>query len=173
MAVHTPSRRIRTCQHVDHQSEIKSNSPLLLSPTGTVSTASSPGTNDDIWGSPLPSSHHRSSAYSDVTLTPLTPLSACDASPDSTPVSRAYKTSLVECVEEGVARDAVATLNASYLAETNLRIDATQNEDYFFKPPKLIRNLTKELQASELQYPLTSCRAKLIHPRQSRIPMPP
>jgi hypothetical protein len=56
----------------------------------------------------------------------------------------------VKCVEEGAARDAVATLDASYCAKTNLRIDATQDDDYFFKPQKLIRNLTKELQASEL-----------------------
>jgi hypothetical protein len=56
----------------------------------------------------------------------------------------------VEGVEKGAGRDALATLNTSYCAKTNVRIDTTQDEDYFFKPQKLFRNLTKELQASEL-----------------------
>ncbi|OAG07516.1 DUF1766-domain-containing protein [Paraphaeosphaeria sporulosa] len=133
--------------NVDDHSDVNSETPLPLPSTGTASTASSPGTIDDIWDSPLPSSHHLSPTCSDVTLTPLTPPSAHYVSPDSSPAPRAYKALPVKCVEEGGARDALATLNASHCAKTNLGIDPTQDEDYFFKPQKLIRNLTKELQA--------------------------
>ena len=143
------SKLLRTFNVNDH-SGINPESPLVVSPTGTASTASSPGTADDIWDSPLPSSHHLSSACSNVALTPLTPQSAHYASPDSTPAPRAYKAFPVKCVEERAAKDALANLNASPCAKTNSRIDATQDEDYFSKPQKLIRNLTKQLEASEL-----------------------
>jgi hypothetical protein len=142
--------------NVDDHSDIISETPLPLSSTGTASKASSPGITDDIWDSPLPSSHDLNSAFSNVTLTPLTPLtplSAHCASPDSTPAPRACKAfpvKGVEGVEKGAGRDALATLNTSYCAKTNVRIDTTQDEDCFFKPQKLFRNLTKELQASEL-----------------------
>jgi hypothetical protein len=192
MAVHTPTRRPRTRQHVeeleaqaksaqgkriasthlpgsadsglvevaeagllgtsdieDHP-DIKSESPLLLSPSGTSSTAPSPGTGSSIWDSPLPSSHHLSQSYSHGASTPLTPPSSDGASPDSTPAPKARKAILVKTVEEGKARDAVATLNANYRAKTILSVDATLDDDCEFKPQKLIRNLTKELLASEL-----------------------
>lgn len=136
--------------NVDDHSDINSETPLPLSSTGTASKASSPGITDDIWDSSLPASYDLNSAFSNVTLTPLTPLSAHCASPDSTPAPRARKAFPVKGIEKGAGRDALATLNTSYCAKTNVRIDTTQDEDYFFKPQKLFRNLTKELQASEL-----------------------
>ena len=87
----------------DDDSDITSETPLLLSSTGTASSSSSPGTNEAIWDSPLPSSHSLSSACSNITLTPLTPLSAHYAAPDSAPTFPA------KYVEKGTARDAVAT----------------------------------------------------------------
>jgi hypothetical protein len=80
----------------------------------------------------------------------LTPPSSDGASPDSTPAPKALKAVLVKTVEEGKARDAVATLDTNYRAKTILSVDATLDDDCEFKPQKLIRNLTKELLASEL-----------------------
>lgn len=153
---------------MDDHPVIKSETPLLLSPTGTASTASSPGIGNDVWDSPLPSSRHLGQYRSNVALTPLTPPSADGASPDSTPAPKARKAVSVKSVEEGAARNAVATLHAKYCAKTDLPVDTTLEEDYFFKPQKLIRNLTKELQASELQCPLASYQAKLTDPCSRR-----
>jgi hypothetical protein len=149
---------------MDDHPVFKPETPLLLSPTGTASTASSPGTGNDIWDSPLPSSRHLGQYRSNVELTPLTPPSADGAFPDSTPAPKACKAVSVKSVEEGAAGDAVATLHAEYCAKTDLPVDATLEEDYFFKPQKLIRNMTKEFQASELQCPLASYQAKLTDP---------
>ncbi|KAH7068931.1 meiotically up-regulated gene 113-domain-containing protein [Paraphoma chrysanthemicola] len=121
--------------------------PILVSPTGTSSTASSPGIANDIWDSPVPPNHYLSETRRNNALTPLTPASVHGVSLDYTPAPKARKALLLKSVEDGAERDEAATVNADHGAETKLSIDSTQNEDYFFKPQKLIRNLTKELKA--------------------------
>jgi hypothetical protein len=135
---------------IDYRLDIKSEPHLLLSPTGTASNTSSPGAGNDIWDSPLPSSHYLSQYRSNVSSTPLTPPSLDDASPDSTPAPKARKAVLAKSIDPGKPRDAVTTLYAKHCAKADSTVDPTLNEDYFFKPQKLIRNLTKELLASKL-----------------------
>jgi hypothetical protein len=169
MAIHTPTRRIPTRRYVaerESQSngveekrfastnlpgnlesrivkEVESETP------GTDSTASTPDTVNSVWDSPLPSSHHLRQSSSHVALTPLTPQSAYGSSPDSDPAFHARKDFLEQSVKEKTASDTVATLHAKLCAKPDLLAHANLEEDYFFEPKKLIRNLTKELQASE------------------------
>lgn len=158
--------------HVESHFDIKSETPLLVSPIGTASTASSPGIGNDIWDSPVPSNYCLGVTGRNNVLSPLTPLSAHDASLDSTPAPEARKELLAKSVKYEASRNTVATLDTDCGAERNLQIDIAQDEDYFFKPQKLIRNLTKELKASELWYLIALYRAKLTYSRQSRTLMP-
>jgi hypothetical protein len=185
MAVHTPTRRIRIRQYVAER-EVQSdgveekrltstNLPGNLESSvvketesgtpGTASTASSPGTGDEIWDSPLPSSHHLHQSPSDVPLTPLTPPSVNAASPYSIPAPQSLKDLLKQSVDAGAASDTVETIHAQFCAKPDLLGHTDLEEDYFFEPKKLIRNLTKELQASEFQFPIAVCRTKLTRLR--------
>ncbi|KAH7088983.1 T5orf172 domain-containing protein [Paraphoma chrysanthemicola] len=132
---------------VEDRSDTTLDTPVLVSPTGTSSTASSPGIADDIWDSPVPPNHYLSGTRRNNALTPLTPPSVHGVSLDYTPVPKARKALLPKSVEDGAERDEAATLKVDHGAETKPCIDSAQNEDYFFKPQKLIRNLTKELKA--------------------------
>jgi hypothetical protein len=188
MAIHTPTRRIPTRRYVaERESQSNGVEEKRFASTnlpgnpesgivekvesetpGTTSIASTPGTGDCVWDSPLPSSHHLRQFPNDVALTPFTPPSAYGARPDSTPASQARKSLLGQSVEEGTASDTVATLHAKYCAKPDLLAHANLEEDYFFEPKKLIRNLTKELQASEFQFPMAFYRTKLTQLRSHR-----
>lgn len=115
-----------------------------LSPTGTISSTSSPGVSNDTWDSPETPSHHPVAGSRIETQTPLTPPTTSNLSakrgfipsPPSSPLTFLTK-------QTTTARKVLACMPGLAGAKDGL----TELDD--FKPKKLIRSLTKELQASE------------------------
>jgi hypothetical protein len=122
----------------------KPGTPLVLSPTGTASTASSPGAINYDWDTPESTDHYRKTTSGDLVSTPLTPPTTCE---------RPAKKRLMNTIKHVATTGITTTSNISPSEEADEDVERLQDEDYFFKPKKLIRNLTKELQASESQQP--------------------
>jgi hypothetical protein len=129
----------------------ESETPLILSPTGTASTASTPDASSHVWDTPQ-STHQLNAKSQDFVLTPLTPPTTCD---------RPAKRISIHAIEHVAATETLTTSNVKLSGEDDRCIEKSQDEDYFFKPKKLIRNLTKELQASKPQQLRTIVRAQL------------
>jgi hypothetical protein len=130
------------------------NTPLLLSPTGTASTASSPGTYDVIWDSSTPSHLQNSEMPSDSVFTPSTPST----------LTRRVTGSRAE--QQIVATGTPVLCEDSCTRQTSSRMKNLQEEDYFFKPVKLFRNLTDKLHASKSQNIVMHSETYLIKYRQ-------
>jgi hypothetical protein len=120
-------------------------SPLILSPTQSISVASSPVSWSDILYSPGTPIAHFGRAVADEFLTPATPLTppTPDRFVDQSPVSRVIKTLRVRSPKSAVKAEALEVDNAALVEKgiEDLRFDER------FRPKKLIRNLTKQLQA--------------------------
>jgi hypothetical protein len=124
-------------------------SPLILSPTQSISATSSPISWDDIMYSPGTPVAHFGRATTDELLTPATPPTPTtpDRLLDQSPVSRVIKSLRVRSPKSVVKADMLALHDAALVEKKveDLRTDEK------FRPKKLIRNLTKELQARKLQ----------------------
>lgn len=160
----TPSgtRRVRFKPHQDvepkHLTSVNNKfhtntmlaSPLLLSPTSTASTASSPCVKDAIWDSPLPSHLQDSQTPSGLVLTPSTPL---------TPVRRG---TLLQAKSPEVCENDRSGQACS-------KIKDVQEEDYILKPRKLFRNMTNALHESKFQNLVVYSEVYLTNHLQSQI----
>lgn len=133
------------------------NTPLLLSPTGTASTASFSGIDDDAgWDSPTPSHLLNSQISSDLVFTPCTPM---------TPVHGGI-TLQKEVHPVATENPGVCENNCSRQAGSCIK--DLQKDDYFSKP-KLIRNWTDKLLASKSRNLVIYSEAYLTIHRQLRI----
>lgn len=135
--------------------------PLILSPTETVSAASSPGASNDIWDSPETPSHQPIGKSGTEVLTPLTPPMTYDVSVEQTPIPTAPRSLLTTVIKD-----------ATIFGKEAARIARSGDEDEwkehilggdYFQPKRLSRNLTKDLQASKSQDPKGTRRTKLRH----------
>lgn len=120
--------------------DVAPQSPVVSSPTGTASTASSPGNASDVWDTP--ETPIQKSIKRTATLTPLTPSSVYDVS-----VKReCYQRPPKSLFDVDVSKN---TNGFSKLLEADAgkALNEYEDEDYFFKP-KLIRNMTKEFEKS-------------------------
>jgi hypothetical protein len=141
----TPTRPpLRVKSTVKDTPGIEPKSPLVLSPTDTASTASTPGHGYDIWDLPETPQQCR---IETGTSTPLTPPTANHMLKKP---SRLLRTPLNDEVERVVERRIFGSDNKKYSEKGDKWINPFQHEDYFSKPLKLGRTLTKELQARKL-----------------------
>ncbi|KAF2795456.1 DUF1766-domain-containing protein [Melanomma pulvis-pyrius CBS 109.77] len=117
--------------------------PLVLSPTETVSAASSPGAGNDIWDSPETPSHRLIGKPGTEVFTPLTPPTTYGVSVEQTPSLTAPKSLFAAVIKD-----------ASIFGKEAARITRSGDEDEwkehipsgdYFHPKRL--NLTKDFQA--------------------------
>jgi hypothetical protein len=123
-------------------------SPVLLSPTDSVSSASSPGAENDLWGTPETPLLRPGRTPTTEVLTPLTPLTTYDEDNEQSPIPKATKSLRTRGIRRAVATDTVASRTAS----VDIEKEDLEADDYF-QPKKVVRNLTKELRASKSQSP--------------------
>lgn len=129
--------------------DFDSKIPLILSPTGTTSSAaSSPGANNDIWDSPETPSHLSARKHNIEILTPLTPPTTYDASETKTPITKTTGSFLKKAIKSETIFEKLTARIASSDAEEGELKDTSQSEDYFGQK-KIFRNLTKDFQAGK------------------------
>lgn len=126
--------------------------PLVLSPTGTAFTATSPEGVGDVWDSPDTTQYYSNGTPKSEAVSPITPPTAYTALDEESPVPKASKV-LRAVVATSVSRThTVVGLQSSPGRSENDGPEQLSAEDYF-KPKKLFRNLTKDLQASKAYNP--------------------
>lgn len=126
-----------------------SKSFLLLSPTETVSTASSPGLSDKDWDILETPSYRPVTKSKFEPQTPLTPPSTYkDVYKEDTSIFVSRLSFSPPLADQRMETGKMEVLMSH--AEVKTGGMWVANEDYF-QPKKLIRNLTKELQASKFQ----------------------
>jgi hypothetical protein len=132
---------------LDYLLRLDPGSPVVLSPTESVSTTSSPGAENDIWGSPETPSLRPGGTPATEVLTPLTPPTTYDEDNDQSPIPKATKSLRTTAIRRAAATDTVAPRS---IASVDIKTEELEADDYF-QPKKLFRNLTKDFQASKSQ----------------------
>jgi hypothetical protein len=123
--------------------------PLVLSPTSTASTVSSPGDVNDVWDSPDGTREHSNETLKSEASSPMTPPTVYNIQDKRNPMPKEFNV-----VQASIVKTVARTHIAMQLSTRATRIEDEQPEqlpaeDYFFKPKKLFRNLTKVFQASK------------------------
>lgn len=113
---------------------IESTSPYIFTSTSASSAAPSPGTSSDVWDTPETPIHRDAKRIKNEVLTPLTPPTPYGGSAEEASVLDKLIKSATRGDDEQEGRQ---------------KIEIEDEDD--FQPKKLIRNLTKVLQARELR----------------------
>jgi hypothetical protein len=143
----------RTEFGVGNVATFEPGTPTVLSPTRTASTVSSPGDDNDTWDSPDRTREHSDGTLKSEASSPIAPPTVYEVLDKQTPVSKALKVVQASAVKIGSNTHAVVQIQTRSRKKENEKLEQIQSEDYSFKPRKLIRNLTKELQASKAYDP--------------------
>lgn len=118
--------------------------PLILSSSGSSSAASSPGAKDDIWDTQETPLRRSPRLLDRKDWTPLTPPTSYEAQPKKSFFGKATESPLALTVTK---TSSSARTTTSILDEAELENTLDDEED--FKPRKLFRNCTDDLNASE------------------------
>lgn len=116
------------------------NTPLVLSSSATGSTSTSPAEDNDVWESPLSYQAQGKFVFKSSVTTPSTP---------STPPDKTL-TNLSKCVLESVLKSKCSKLDGAKTVVDGSQGEAEVLKELNFKPVPLLRNLTKDFQASKL-----------------------
>ena len=122
--------------------------PSMSSPTESASAPSSPGAGSDIWDSPETPSNKTVGESAIEVFTPLTPPTTYQVSVEHTSITKAHGSLLTD---NAVISDEIKAL-IPYAGDDEDEQRAGIQDEGYFKPKKLIRNLTKELQARKSRY---------------------
>lgn len=133
----------------DYAIDLSSQGPLVLSPTAKSSGASASSAGMDMWDSPRTPSQCPDKMSMIGVWTPFTLPTTHDVSAEQTPAPEATKIPPKKAGKSTAPIDTAISCTSD-LGEKKHQKKALQG-DVYFQPKKLIRNMTKELQASELQ----------------------
>ncbi|KAH7381441.1 T5orf172 domain-containing protein [Phaeosphaeria sp. MPI-PUGE-AT-0046c] len=146
------TRSIRSSKF-EQGSYFYSKSPLLVSPSHSTSTTPSPGVNDNIWDSPLPSRDYLGPTSERPVSTPLTP-------PDEIVIPGKRNRTLRE-EQFSPLRGLGSTINSRVLivdkvedSDDGDQYETRALEELDFKPRQLFRSPVKESQARNLVFDL-------------------
>lgn len=122
---------------------------LLPSPSGSASTASSPGSDRGVWDSPETPSLRPAQQLGLGSITPLTPPTAYEPSPDDTPSRKPSGFFSTSNFRGGNIFHQLASRASDQYVEGSLAKNVNQ-EEKSFQPQKLFRGLTDQFRASKL-----------------------
>jgi hypothetical protein len=153
--VQTPDRiprlqHLRVNSTIEDIADFEPGSPLVISPTDSASEAPTPEDGCNVWDLPDTPQHLRDETSNNGARTPITPPSIYKVLKGSIEVPNTNDAILEQAVKSVVETHTFTINRTNCGKKEDQCIDLSQGEDYFSKPDKLFRNLTKQLQASKL-----------------------
>ena len=135
--------------HSKYLPSFVTESPLIVSPTESLSAASSPGTDNEIWDLPETPSHSPIRKSGVEVLTPLTPDLTEQISKEQSPSPTTSRSLLAKSVKGATIFDKIAA-QVDDLSDDKTTQDISIKSEDNFRPKKLFRGFTAKIRSSKL-----------------------